>query len=161
MADVSVSTEHTLTPTQRRLNVGPPLASIHSTQSSISCCLGANDYTRHTHPTPAQCWPTVCNAGTTQSQQCITTHVHRRKLCGFKAAVSSAAQKNTGHSIPKLGRCRESGVNSAPTLNQHYVNIWVNSIFNNTPPILQRSKLLIFAHALTVTRVCVYSSKTR
>ena len=82
-AVVSVSTEHTLTPIQRRLIVGPALptrASIHSTAGCVSCWLGV----QCAMYTPAECWPTVCNAGTSTKQHCITMHVHQEEdICGL------------------------------------------------------------------------------
>ena len=123
-ACVSVSTEHSLTPTQRRINVGPAsptLASIHPFNTG-QCTLhiGAHDcnavYIRFTDPMPVQCWPTVCNAGTTPTSIISQRMPTRKKIMHVKAARVSAEQ-NQGAFNPKVGCCWGSGVNSGPALN--------------------------------------------
>ena len=77
-AGVSVSTEHTLTPTRRLLNFGqalPALASIHSTPSSASC------WARVT---------TMRRVGLHTIHD-ITRHVHQKEVILVKLHVSSAA----------------------------------------------------------------------
>ena len=95
---VSVSTEHTLTQTQRRLNVEPAppaLIIIYTAPGTVILLafrvwLQCLVYTRTPTQCPAQYWPTVCNAGTTPNQHSITMHVHQeenniiRTVCGLR-----------------------------------------------------------------------------
>ena len=80
------------TPTQCRLNVGPP------------------------YVTPVQAEPRMST---------------RRKILNMLVEGCLQLQKSIGHSIPRLGWCWGRGVNSGPTLNQHCVNMWNNSIFRD------------------------------
>ena len=107
-ACVSVSTEHSLTPTQRRINVGPAsptLASIHPFNTG-QCTLhiGAHDcnavYIRYTNPMPVQCWPIVCNAGTTPTSIISQRMPTRKKICMLRLHVFQR-NKTRGHSIPR------------------------------------------------------------
>ena len=168
-AGVSVSTERTLKPTRPRLNVGPAslaLAGIHSTPGSRLCLAGwARDYCEPcslTYDTPTQCrlnvgppYVTPVQPRTSIVSQCIST---RRKICWLKAARVFSGTKAWGIQSQGWG----SGVNSSPPLNQHCINMWINSIFRDLP-ILQRPKFIFYnpklAHGRHCYTVSVYSSK--
>ena len=110
-AGVSVSTEHTLTPTQCRLNVGPAspaLVSIHSIPGYASRWLGARDYNALcTHDTPTECRLNVGPPSVTlvynPEPHCITTHVHQEEDMGLRLPMSSARTKAHRAFSPRLG----------------------------------------------------------
>ena len=133
-AGVSVSTENTLTPIQRGLNVGPASSALAGITRAVRLSGWARDYNepcRPTYDTLIQCrlnvvppYLTPVQPKTSIVSQRMST---KRKICWLKVF------SGTGHSIPRLGWCWGNGINSGPALNQHCVNMGINSIFRDLP----------------------------
>ena len=114
-------------------------------------------------PTLFKCYTNVlCLLGTIHRPNVVSQRMTtKRKIYWSKPARVFSGTK--ARSIPRLGWCWRSGVNSGPTLKQHCNNMWINSIFRDLLAILQRPKFIFTTPNLlmdvTVTCVRVYSSK--